>query len=112
MITNTCLTGGSFELDSPAAGPVDPLAGWLELGDGEVLPPPDVAGEVDFCGWVAAGAGSGVGSEVAAGGSAPDSAAEGDEDEEGDVGEADVARAEEAAGRMSFRRGRAEAAST
>ena len=76
MITNTCLTGGSFELEPPEAGVLDPplplpppplpLPLPLEPDGEEDLPE---AGFVPVAGVVVGAAADGVGSELAAGGS-------------------------------------------
>ena len=101
MITNTCLTGGSFEWDPPPAGPVDPLPEPLEPDGAEPLPEPDgLAAEALLEGLAA-----GVGSGAALGGSTLEEDAEGDEDE-GEDKEAVLVGA-----RMNLRCGRAEAAS-
>src|ERR1700677_3500993 len=76
MITNTCLTGGSFELEPPEAGVVDPPSP-LPLPPPPAPLPPEPDGEKDLpeAGFVAAegvlagAVADGVGSELAVGGS-------------------------------------------
>jgi hypothetical protein len=100
MITNTCLTGGSFEVEPPDEDPGDPLLPLGELGDvvffvdlgDEVL-------ELDF--EEPAGVGVGVDSDSVGGGSLT-----GDEEASGVEVEARGA----AGGRISVRDGRVDAA--
>jgi len=105
------LTGGSFERDPPVAGVEDPDPEPLELDGAEPLLRPDGFAAEPPVGATAAG----VGSDSALGGSTPEAEAPAaaEEPEEEPEEEEEEARPEEAddGPRISFRCGRAAAAS-
>lgn len=105
MITNTCLTGGSFVADPPPADPDD----RLPAPEDPLCVPDEPPLELDgACAWVvfALAAGTGVGSGSAAGGSLPEAADSGSVAEaEPEAGAPDGAEA----GSTTFRGERADA---